>query len=392
MRRQPRHHEHAGGHHRRGVDQRGNRRRTLHRIGQPGVQRHLRRLAHRPHEEEQADHGQRRRPVIGLAEHAQGDRLASGDGLGIGEDRVEIDRGEQPEHAKNAEGEAEIADTVDDERLDRRRVGGGAVIPEADQKIGGEADAFPAEEHLQKIVGSHQHQHGEGEQRQIGEEARRVRVMRHVADRVDVDERRHGVDDDQHDDGQRVDAERPVGDERAGMHPGQHGDGEGFSMTERHVEEGDPGEDSRDHQQPGGHELGGERALRLGMVGVIVADAVRLVVSDWDRRGMMRDRRGMVVLAGMAAERIGLVRFRADRRLAAAVAGSRAEQRDQPGDDRAEKRQEDNGRIHRLSPSSCSRLRPRWSRGCGRRRRGWQARSPPRPRPPSAPGARRSAR
>ena len=53
----------------------------------------------------------------------------------------------------------------------------GLLVPEADQQIGREAHAFPAEEQLHEVVGRHQHQHGEGEQRQIGEEARPVRVL-----------------------------------------------------------------------------------------------------------------------------------------------------------------------------------------------------------------------
>ena len=106
----------------------------------------------------------------------------------IGEDRVEIDRAEQHEHAEDAEREAEVADAVDDERLDRRGIGRRLLVPEADQQIGGETHAFPAEEHLHEIVRGHQHQHGEGEQRQIGEEARPVRIVVHVADRIDVHE------------------------------------------------------------------------------------------------------------------------------------------------------------------------------------------------------------
>jgi hypothetical protein len=57
------------------------------------------------------------------------------------------------------------------------RIGRRLLVPEADQQIGGHAHAFPAEEHLQQVVGGHQHQHGEGEQRQVGEEARPVRVV-----------------------------------------------------------------------------------------------------------------------------------------------------------------------------------------------------------------------
>ena len=45
-RRHPADQEHARRHHRRGMDQRGDRRRALHRVRQPGVQEELRRLAH----------------------------------------------------------------------------------------------------------------------------------------------------------------------------------------------------------------------------------------------------------------------------------------------------------------------------------------------------------
>ena len=55
QRRQARDHEDAGGHHGRGMDQRGDRRRAFHRVRQPGVEQELRRLAHRAHEQQQAD-------------------------------------------------------------------------------------------------------------------------------------------------------------------------------------------------------------------------------------------------------------------------------------------------------------------------------------------------
>ena len=88
-------------------------------------------------------------------------------------------------------------------------------VPEADQEIRRESHALPAEEQLQEVVGRHQRQHGEGEHRQIGEEARPVRVVGHVADGVKMHEARHGVDHDQHHSGQCVDAKRPTGDEIA---------------------------------------------------------------------------------------------------------------------------------------------------------------------------------
>src|SRR5207245_5344652 len=42
------------------------------------------------------------------------------------------------------------------------------------------ADAFPAEEHLDQIVRGHQHQHRKGEQAEIAEEPRPVRILVHV--------------------------------------------------------------------------------------------------------------------------------------------------------------------------------------------------------------------
>jgi hypothetical protein len=44
-----------------------------------------------------------------------------------------------PEGAEDAEHEAEVADAVDDEGLDRGGAGDSLAVPEADQQIGGEA-------------------------------------------------------------------------------------------------------------------------------------------------------------------------------------------------------------------------------------------------------------
>ena len=179
--------EHARRHHGGGMDQGGNRRRAFHRVRQPGVQAKLRRLAHRADEQQQAQRGQDIDVVAGK------DEALAHHGRRGGEHRVEIQGLEHGIDAENAQREAEIADAVDDERLDRGGVGGRACVPEADQQIGRQAHAFPAEEQLQEIVGRHQHQHGEGEQRQIGEEARPVRVFVHVADGIEMHERRDAV-------------------------------------------------------------------------------------------------------------------------------------------------------------------------------------------------------
>src|SRR5262249_25383033 len=157
--REPRHHEYARGHHGGGVDQRRDRRRAFHRVRQPGVQQELRRLAHGAEEQQQTDEGE---SVDVVTEEM--DALAD-ERRRLREHGLEVDRADHHEQREYAEREAEVADPVDYERFDRRRVGFGLVIPEADEEVAHQPDAFPAEEQLDQVVGGHQHQHREGEER-----------------------------------------------------------------------------------------------------------------------------------------------------------------------------------------------------------------------------------
>ncbi len=181
-------HVDAGGHHGRGVDQRGDGRGAGHGVGQPGVERNLRRFAGRAHQQQQADQRQRGlRSARRLMEH-----------------RAEIERAELLEDEEHRQRESEIADAVDDERL-VAGVGGELFIEvEADQQVAAQAHAFPADEENQVVRRQHQGQHEEHEQVQIGEEAviaAKIRAMlvRHVADGIDVDQGADAGDDQQHD-------------------------------------------------------------------------------------------------------------------------------------------------------------------------------------------------
>src|SRR5262245_24459795 len=97
--------------------------------------------------------------------------------LCLGKDRVVADRADHEVDREYAKREAEIADAVDDESLDRRRVRLRLLVPEADQQVAREPDPLPAEEQLDEIVGCHEHKHREREQGQIREESRLVRVV-----------------------------------------------------------------------------------------------------------------------------------------------------------------------------------------------------------------------
>ena len=185
---------HAGGDHRRRVDQRRDRRRARHRIGQPDVQRNLRRLAGRADEQQDADQARRHGGNGGPLMNA---RI----------DRVHVQRAERLVEHEHAEQEAGVADAVGDEGLLAGARLVGVLEPEADQQIRREPHAFPADEQDQQRPAQHEHQHEEQEQVQVGEVAGVARVVLHVADRVDVDQRADAGDDQHHHRGEAVEVE-----------------------------------------------------------------------------------------------------------------------------------------------------------------------------------------
>ena len=95
--------------------------------------------------------------------------------------------------------------------------------PEADEQVGGEADAFPSDEHEQGVAGEDQRGHEEEEEVEVGEVAPVAFVVVHVADGVDVDEEADAGDDEQHDEGELVEDEAEVDVEGAGGDPGAEG-------------------------------------------------------------------------------------------------------------------------------------------------------------------------
>ena len=119
--------------------------------------------------------------------------------------------GEQQEHAEE---EAEVADAVDDEGFSAGVRGGFPVEVEADEQIGCEADAFPADEHQQVVLGEDQNSHEKEEEVEVAEVAPVAVFMGHVADGVDVDEEAYAGDDQEHDQRELVEGEGEVDMER----------------------------------------------------------------------------------------------------------------------------------------------------------------------------------
>ncbi len=188
----------AGGHHRGGVDQGGDRRRALHRVRQPGVERDLRGLRERADQQQDAAGDER---AVVRVERARVD---------LGERAEEVERAAVAQDEEGPEHEADVAEHVDDEGLDagaRRRP---APVPEGDQQVRGGADEPPADDQDEEVRRQDQQQHREDEEVEVCEVARVASVALHVADRVEVDQRRDPRDHEDHVDRQRVDEDRQL--------------------------------------------------------------------------------------------------------------------------------------------------------------------------------------
>ena len=99
-----------------------------------------------------------------------------------------------------------------------------ALEPERDQQVGAEPDALPPEEGDEEAAAEHEDQHRGDEQVHVGEEPREALVAVHVADRVDVDQRRHAGDEQDEGDRQRVGEEADVDLQPARRQPGEEVD------------------------------------------------------------------------------------------------------------------------------------------------------------------------
>ena len=136
-------------------------------------------------------------------------------------DRLEVERARVVPDQEGREQEPRVADAVDDERLQARGGLGRVVEPEADQQVGGEPHALPADEQHHEVLAEHQHEHEEQEQVQVREIARVALVAVHVADRVDVDQRADAGHDEAHHRGDGVEVERSVDVEAGRRRPGE---------------------------------------------------------------------------------------------------------------------------------------------------------------------------
>ena len=140
---EPGHHVDAGGDHRGGVDQRGDRRRAGHRVGQPGVQRELGALAGHPGEQQQA----RRRSAV----PASSGRAASTSAI------RKLPASTPSSAMPSRKPTSPTRVTRNAFTAARGRLGQRAVV--ADQQVRADAHDLPADQQQDQVAGDHDQQH-----------------------------------------------------------------------------------------------------------------------------------------------------------------------------------------------------------------------------------------
>src|SRR5579863_5413673 len=134
------------------MDESGNGRGALHRIGEPDVERKLRRFSAGSNKKKK-----RRGRDVAFAGQAESMLVREAGYID------EAQRSTEPRDKKHSENKSRVADAVDDEGLVRCVTGRLALEVETDEQIRTQADALPADEHEHIIVGEDQREHGKHE-------------------------------------------------------------------------------------------------------------------------------------------------------------------------------------------------------------------------------------
>ena len=191
----------TGGDHRRGVDQRGDGRGARHRVGEPGVQRELRRLARHAGEQQQGDQG----GVVEAAGARRSPRISrDAERAGVGGEREQADQ------------EGDVAELGDQERLEGGGAGLRGLPVVADQEVRADAHDLPADQQHHQVAGVDDEQHRGGEEGDERGVRGVARVVAQIAGRVDLHAGGDDADQDGDEGGEAVDVQGEVDRDRAG--------------------------------------------------------------------------------------------------------------------------------------------------------------------------------
>ncbi len=215
--------KHPGGDHRRGVNQRADRRRTFHRVRQPDVERKLRALANRAAENQERDHGD--------PGHA-GKCLRFGEVMQIflGEDLIKIQAAGLDVEKNQADKENCVADARGEECFESGKfcAHGLRIVdvmfvrradrPKADEQVRTQAHDFPEQKELEQVRRNHHSEHPARKQGNVGEEAGVAWIVAdvmmsvfvgvavaHITDAVDKDHQANGRHHKKHHRHERID-------------------------------------------------------------------------------------------------------------------------------------------------------------------------------------------
>ena len=183
-----------------GVHERGDGRRRLHRVGQPAMKRHQRGFEHGAEREQQRHRGGGMRPR---------ERRRAGRGQ-LREHRAEIERAKGAPAAHAGTNEAEIAEAAGEKFFTRGDLRGRPLRVEAQELVQAEACRDPGNKQHDEMAGADHQQDGREGFGEPGEEATLPRIAVEVIHCVAGDDPAEEGNEDEHRDGERIDAQAPT--------------------------------------------------------------------------------------------------------------------------------------------------------------------------------------
>lgn len=162
------------------VNEWGKRSRELNGVRKKGVKKEMGRFKNRENEKKKEGDSDREMYVEMVEEEIKKKMIGIEKRKGVGwgrKDSVVIERMEKREKNENKEKEEKIEKEVEKERFNWGGIGRRIIEKEKDKKIGRKKKELKEEENMDKIVRSKKNENGESEEREIGEEERKMRIV-----------------------------------------------------------------------------------------------------------------------------------------------------------------------------------------------------------------------